>query len=65
MVDDKYRIWSKELVPALEQNNIFFLRYDELTKEEKQYYTKYFEKIGLSGAHAARGGPVPSLPAAC
>ena len=44
MVDDKYRIWSKELVPALGQNNIFFLDYNELTKEEKQYYTKYFEK---------------------
>jgi polyphosphate kinase len=44
MVDDKYLVWSKELVPALEQNNVFFLSYDELTKEEKQYYTKYFEK---------------------
>src|SRR5580692_5285790 len=44
MVDDKYLVWSKELVPALEQNNIFFLSYDELTKEEKQYYTKHFEK---------------------
>src|ERR1700720_794377 len=44
MVDEQYRIWSKELVPALEQNNVFFLSYDELTKEEKQYYTKYFEK---------------------
>ncbi len=44
MVDDKYRIWSKELVPALEQNNILFLSCDQLTKEEKQYYAKYFEK---------------------
>ncbi|MGA8655419.1 MAG: polyphosphate kinase 1 [Chthoniobacterales bacterium] len=44
MVDDQYRTWSEELVPALEENNIFFLRYDELTNEEKQYYTKYFEK---------------------
>src|SRR5271165_1667339 len=44
MVDDKYLIWSKELVPALEQNNIFFLGYNELTKEERQYYTKHFEK---------------------
>ena len=30
MVDDKYRTWCEELVPALEKNNIFFLRYDEL-----------------------------------
>jgi len=44
MVDDQYRLWNEELVPSLEQNNIFFLPYDELTKEEKQYYTKYFEK---------------------
>jgi polyphosphate kinase len=45
MVDDKYRTWNQELVPALERNNIFFLRHDELTNEEKQYYTKYFEKM--------------------
>jgi len=44
MVDDQYRLWNEELVPSLEQNQIFFLPYDELTKEEKQYYTKYFEK---------------------
>src|SRR5215469_15758576 len=44
MVDDQYRLWNEELVPRLEQNHIFFLPYDELTKEEKQYYTKYFEK---------------------
>jgi polyphosphate kinase len=43
MVDDKYRLWNDDLVPNLEQNNIFFLRYDELTDEEKRYYTKYFE----------------------
>ena len=44
MVDDEYRLWNEQLVPALEQNNVFFLRYEELTEEEKQYYTKYFEK---------------------
>ncbi len=43
MVDDEYRLWNDELVPNLEQNNIFFLRYDELTEEERHYYTKYFE----------------------
>jgi polyphosphate kinase len=43
MVDDKYRLWNEDLVPNLEANNIFFLRYDELTDEEKQYYNKYFE----------------------
>src|ERR1700747_2810903 len=28
MVDDKYRLWNDDLVPNLEQNSIFFLRYD-------------------------------------
>jgi polyphosphate kinase len=44
MVDDKYRLWNEALVPELERNNIFFVRYDELTEEEKQYYTDYFQK---------------------
>src|ERR1700730_6827756 len=44
MVDDAYRLWNEDLVPALEANNIFFLQYSELTKEEKDYYTKYFEE---------------------
>jgi polyphosphate kinase len=44
MVDDKYRLWNELLVPELEKNNIFFLRYDELTEEEKQHYTDYFQK---------------------
>ena len=44
MVDDTYRTWREELVPALAENNIFFLRYDELTSEETDYYAKYFEK---------------------
>src|SRR6202030_4293077 len=43
MVDDKYRLWNEELVPNLERNNIFFLRYEELTDEEREYYTEYFE----------------------
>src|ERR1700760_314103 len=44
MVDDQYRLWNDELVPNLEQNSIFFLRYDELTDEERKHYTEYFEK---------------------
>jgi polyphosphate kinase len=44
MVDDQYCLWNDELVPSLEQNSIFFLRYDELTDEEKKHYTEYFEK---------------------
>jgi len=44
MFEDQYRLWNEELVPALEAQNIFFLKYDELTKEEKQYYSKDFER---------------------
>src|SRR6476659_3856853 len=44
MVDDEYSLGNEELVPQMEKNNIFFLRYEELTGEEKQYYTKYFEQ---------------------
>jgi polyphosphate kinase len=43
MVDDMYRAWNEELAPALREQNIMFLRYDELTREEKRYYTTYFE----------------------
>src|SRR5260370_17720006 len=44
MVDDEYQLWNEQLVPALERNNVFFLRCEELTKEEKQYYAQYYEK---------------------
>jgi polyphosphate kinase len=44
MVNDMYRIWREQLVPALEENNIFFLRCNELTTEERHYYDNYFEK---------------------
>jgi polyphosphate kinase len=44
MVNDMYRIWKERLVSALEENNIFFLRCDELTPEEKNYYNNYFQK---------------------
>ena len=44
MVKDMYRIWKEQLVPALEENNIFFLRCDELTPQEKLYYTNYYQK---------------------
>jgi polyphosphate kinase len=44
MVQDMYSAWNQELVPALKEQNIMFLRYDEFTREEKRYYTTYFEK---------------------
>ncbi len=44
MLDDQYRLWNEGLVPAMEEQNVFFLRYDELSKEEKQYYSKYYDQ---------------------
>ena len=44
LVSEKYSTWIEELVPALESNKIFFLGYEELTREEKEYYGAYFEK---------------------
>ncbi len=42
MLDDQYSLWNKALVPALEGQNIFFLRYDDLSPDEKNYYSNYF-----------------------
>jgi polyphosphate kinase len=44
MVDDQYQLWNEVLVPGLEQQHIFFLRYDDLRDDEKTYYTDYFQK---------------------
>ena len=44
MVDDQYRLWNETLVPGLEEQNIFFLPYEDLSDDEKKYYTDYFEK---------------------
>jgi polyphosphate kinase len=42
MLDDQYGLWNEALVPALEDQNIFFLRYEELSSDEKNYYSNYF-----------------------
>ena len=44
MVNDQYRLWNETLVPGLEEQHIFFLSYDELSDDEKAYYTDYFER---------------------
>src|SRR3984885_646499 len=44
MVDDQYQLWNEVLVPGLEEQHIFFLRYDDLSDDEKTYYTDYFQK---------------------
>jgi polyphosphate kinase len=43
MLEEQYQVWNESLVPAMEDQNIFFLSYDELSPDEKQYYSKYFE----------------------
>jgi polyphosphate kinase len=44
MVDDQYQLWNEVLVPGLEEQHIFFLSYNDLSDDEKTYYTDYFEK---------------------
>ena len=44
IVDDQYGLWNETLVPALEEQHVFFLGYDELNDDEKAYYADYFEK---------------------
>jgi polyphosphate kinase len=44
IVDDQYQLWNEVLVPGLEEQHIFFLSYNDLSDDEKTYYTDYFEK---------------------
>ncbi len=36
--------WTNQLVPSLEEKNVLFRSYEELTRNEKQWLTKYFEE---------------------
>jgi polyphosphate kinase len=36
--------WSKEIVPALKEHNIYISEYEELTDEERHKLTEYFRK---------------------
>jgi polyphosphate kinase len=38
------RVRNEVLVPGLEEQHIFFLSYNDLSDDEKTYYTDYFEK---------------------
>src|SRR5260221_14115138 len=62
MVNDMYRTWKERLVPAMEENSIFFLRCDELTPEEKQYYTNYYQKSVPPVLTSLPVDPVPPIP---
>lgn len=44
LVHDQYECWHKQVVPELEQSNIKFCGYDELTRNEKKWVAEYFEE---------------------
>lgn len=44
-VQRQYSILNKSLMPQLEANNIKFVKYNELTKEQKSYAKTYFNTI--------------------
>ncbi|HAV12243.1 MAG TPA: polyphosphate kinase 1, partial [Opitutae bacterium] len=44
LVADQYECWEKQIVPGLEQSNVLFRDYDELTRNEKKWVTQYFEE---------------------
>ena len=44
LVADQYECWQQQIVPGLEQANIKFCAYDELTRNEKKWVGEYFEE---------------------
>jgi len=63
-VDEQYRVLNEELIPALQRENIRFLRRREWNEKQAEWVAKYFEKeilpvinpIGLDPSH-----PFPRL----
>jgi polyphosphate kinase len=43
MLDEVLSLWSDNIVPALKENGISILGYDDLDKEEKEVLTEYFK----------------------
>lgn len=44
LVADQYDCWNKQIVPRLEQSNVLFCSYEQLTRNEKKWLTTYFEE---------------------
>ena len=44
MLEQCMDLWKNQVVPALRENNIHILDYDELTASEKEILTNYFKK---------------------
>ncbi len=64
LVDDQYRIWNKQIVPALASEGIVFKSAHELSKSELSWVKEYFDEqvfpvltpLGLDQSH-----PFPQL----
>lgn len=64
LVKEQYRIYNEELVPGLNENGIYFYKYDDLKSKEKEKLEKYFDDevfpvltpIALDNVH-----PFPNL----
>lgn len=44
LVQDQYDCWQKQVVPQLEESNIKFCSYDQLTRNEKSWVASYFDE---------------------
>lgn len=44
LIVEQVDCWTTHIVPALEKKNVFFCNYSELTRNEQQWLTKYFEE---------------------
>jgi polyphosphate kinase len=44
LVADQYDCWDKQIVPSLKKSRVLFSSYEELTRNEKQWVTNYFEE---------------------
>lgn len=44
LVSDQYGCWKKQIVPGLQEQNVIFSEYSELTRNEKKWVEGYFEE---------------------
>ncbi|MFZ4116234.1 MAG: polyphosphate kinase 1 [Chthoniobacterales bacterium] len=44
-VMDQYRCWDKVLLPALQQEKIYFYEYSQAPSHEQEYFSKYFQEF--------------------
>lgn len=44
LIGEQAQCWTNQLVPSLEERNVLFRNYADLTRNEQQWLTKYFEE---------------------